>query len=120
MADAIVDVSEDKGPGISKITWDWTSATDGSGSGATSEAYTGEIRRVVVDPDDSTPPTAAYDITITDDDGYAVLDTTVAPVLYESLDIPHSAVVLESKLTMTLTSAGEEKSGTVIVYVAGM
>lgn len=118
MADAIVAVAEDIGPGINKIKWTWTSATGGTASGTTSLAYTGKVYRVVTDPDGTAAPSDNYDITITDDDGVDVLDGNGANRDTATTEaIAPAAVLVGSKLTLSVTNAGDEKAGVVYVYI---
>ena len=118
MADAIVSVYEDFAPGVKKIKWSWTSATGGTASGATTNTYTGKVRRVVTDPDGTAAPTDDYDITITDDDGIDVLDGNGANRDTATNEvIAPSGIIVGSKLTLNVANAGAEKAGVVYVYV---
>lgn len=117
MADAIVTVSEDRGLGVTKITWAWTSATGGAASGTTTGTYTGKVRRVITDPG-ATAPTDDYDITITDSDGYDVLDGNGANRDTATTEVlAPSGIIAGSTLTLNIANAGDEKVGTVVLYV---
>lgn len=117
MADAIVTVSEDRAPGVTKIKWTWTSATDGTASGTTSMTYTGKIRRVVTDPG-GTAPTDDYDITITDADGYDVLDSNgINRDTAATEVVAVTGILVGSTLTLNVSNAGAEKVGVTIAYV---
>lgn len=117
MADAIVTVTEDRAPGITKITWNWTSATDGTASASTSHTYTGKVRRIVTDPG-ATAPTDDYDITLTDGDGYDLLDGNGVNLDTSVTEVRAvTGVVFGSTLTLNVANAGAEKVGKLIVYV---
>jgi len=117
MADAIVTVFEDRAPGITKIVWNWTSATDGTASGTTSATYTGKVRRIVTDPG-ATAPTDDYDITLTDSDGYDLLDGSGVNLDTSVTEIRAiTGIVFGSTLTINVANAGAEKVGKLVAYV---
>lgn len=112
---------------VKKIKWAWTTdgvngaivdATDAGQVNKTTYKYTGEIYRLITDPTDS--PTDNYDVTILDDDGYDVLMgaganrdvTNTEQVLWSSLGI-----CLNSQLRLNIGTAGNTKSGVVILYI---
>ena len=112
---------------VRKIKWAWTTdsvngaivdATAAGQANKTTYKYTGEIYRLITDPTDG--PTDNYDVTILDDDGYDVLmgagldrdTTTTEQVLWSSLGI-----CLNSQLRLNIGTAGNSKSGVVILYI---
>ena len=112
---------------VRKIKWAWTTdsvggaivdATAAGQANKTTYKYTGEIYRLITDPTDG--PTDNYDVTILDDDGYDVLmgaglnrdTTTTEQVLWSSLGI-----CLDSQLRLNIGTAGNSKSGVVILYI---
>lgn len=112
---------------VRKVKWAWTTdgvngaivdATAAGQANKTTYKYTGEIYRLITDPTDG--PTADYDVTILDDDGYDVLmgaganrhTTTTEQVLWSSLGI-----CLDSQLRLNIGTAGNTKSGVVILYI---
>jgi hypothetical protein len=106
---------------VKRVKFAWTAHTDGVVTGvATTGYYTGKIERLVTDPDGVTAPTALYDITIVDDDGYDVLAgagadrsaTVTEQVLASSL-----GVVVASKLTFAASAAGSGGKGVAWVYL---
>lgn len=108
-------------PFIKKIIWDWACTDAGVVSSQTTGTYTGEITRLVTNPDaDADAPTDDYDVTILDEDGYDVLigagvdrDTlNTEQVLGTSL-----GVCFSSKLTLTIANAGNAKKGVVHLYI---
>jgi hypothetical protein len=118
-----VTVTETNHSGLSvkRIKFAWTAHTDGVVTGvATTGAYTGKVERFITDPDGVTAPTAAYDITIVDDDGYDVLAgagadrsaTATEQVLAASL-----GVVCSSKLTFAASAAGSGGKGVAWLYI---
>ena len=111
--------------GFQKVKFTWVSATDGTASGATTAKYTGAILRAVFDPDaGGTQPTDQYDITITDANGYDVLngngaDLSNAANVYVS-PIDGLGAVYGSLLTLNVSNAGEAKGGVVELYIVGL
>lgn len=116
---------------VRRYTVDWTSASDGTYSEAinSGETIAGEIVRVVFNPG-STAPTANYDITITDAQGFDVLagqganlsatDTTnVAPgvPVKDGTTTSVGPMIVCDVLTLSITNAGASKNGTVVLYV---
>lgn len=111
-----------------KITLDWTSHTDGSVSGIkTSIPLDGEIYRVVIQPDSGgTQPSAAYDMTILDDDSQDVLlglganlandaNQDIVPVATDGTHY-YGRVAVHGLLELTIANAGSGKGGKVIIY----
>lgn len=106
-------------PGYKKIKWSWKCTDAGVVTGSTTtNKYTGELIRFITDPVDG--PTADYDVQILDSDSFDVLigagadrhTTTTQQVIASSL-----GCILDSKLTLEITSAGNAKSGIVYLYI---
>lgn len=118
------------GQGIRKIIASWTS--DGSGAAAgTTKKICGELIKGVTNPTDS--PTDDYDLVITDSDSVNVLgncfddlqdrDTTNTEEVYFSLSNKAGTAVAMaafpvvcSPLTLTISNAGDTKSGVATIY----
>ena len=108
---------------VKLIKWDWLATDGGVVSSATSNKYTGIITKVVIVPDGGgTAPTAAYDITILDENSIDLLEgngadcsATATEYLDQSDGLGN---VSESTLTLTIASAGNAKGGIVYVYIA--
>jgi len=112
---------------IKKIKWAWTTdsangaivdATATGQANKTTYKYSGEIVRLITKPTDG--PTDNYDVTILDDDGYDVLmgggldrDTTNT----EQVNASSLGVCLASQLRLNIATAGNTKSGVVILYI---
>lgn len=115
-------VTEEKNT-IRKIKFAWTSAADGTATETTTNAYTGEIIRLVTIPGTAgVQPTDQYDITITDEDGVDVLAAAGANrsnANIEQVAASSLGVVANDKLTINVSNAGNAKSGTAIIYVKG-
>ena len=107
-------------------TWSWTSDTGGNViSDDVRLSGPGEIVRVQIDPG-ITSPTASYDMVITDTDSFDVLTglganlsatvtlNTVPSITAASFEWP---VYTYGRLTLTITNAGNAKSGVVKFYV---
>lgn len=121
MADAIISVSESGFGQVQKIKWTWTSATGGAASLVTSRGYYGKVLALVTDPG-ATAPTDNYDITITDAEGYDVMqgaganrDTANTETAVPTTDSPAFG-----PLTINITNAGDEKVGVAVLYVLGI
>lgn len=104
---------------VKKIKFAWTSAADGTASGATPNVYDGQALMLVTDPDGTDAPTDNYDITITDSDGVDVLagvgadrDTAVTEYVVANL-----GAVAKSKLTINVANAGAAKKGIAYLYI---
>lgn len=111
--------AEDSGPnGVNRIVFTWQSDASGDVSGSTSGTYTGEVRRVVTNPDDSAAPSDNYDITLTSADGSDLLNGNGANRdTADTESISPSSIVFGSAMTLTVANAGDTKAGTVTVYV---
>jgi hypothetical protein len=118
----VVTISEYRAhPFIKKIKWDWACTDLGVVSSQTTGTYTGELIRLITDPDAAgDAPTDNYNITILDEDGFDVLigggllrDTAnTEQVLASSLGCCYN-----SKLTLTIADAGDANKGIVILYI---
>lgn len=105
---------------LNKIKFVWITAADGTATGTTTNSYTGEIIRLVTVPNGVTAPTDNYDIIINDEDTTDVLmgagadrDTAnTEQVLATSL-----GCVANDKLSLSISNAGDSKSGTVYLYI---
>lgn len=122
MTAQVVTLTETHHTSVKRIMWDWLSTDAGVVTSQTTFGYDGLLERVVFDPDPApTQPTAAYDVTITDDDGNDVLADLGA-------DLSNSATVVKthadgltavagSKLTLNVANAGNATGGVIIVYL---
>ena len=112
------------GSGVDKISWDWASTDGGAVVGsASTDYYTGIIACIEMIPDAATTtPTAAYTLTLKDDNGVDLLHglgvgsatatATVAKVFGDGLGI-----AVNTKLTMAVAAAGDAKGGILNVYI---
>jgi hypothetical protein len=99
---------------IKKITWAWTAHTDGkvavtTANAATSNAYNGEIVRLVTIPDSVSAPSDNYDVYVYDEDDADVLmaagkDRDTANT--EQVLAANLGVVANDKLTLYVEGAG--------------
>jgi len=126
MTAQVVTISEPVrlGSGVDKISWEWASTDAGAVVGsATTDYYTGVIARMEMIPDAAgTTPTAAYTLTLKDDNGVDLLSglgvgsatatATVSKVFGDGLGI-----VVNSKLTMAVAAAGDAKGGILNIYI---
>lgn len=123
-------VNRQNGTDIVTHTFEWLS--DGSGNAvlASGIPVSGEIKRVVFVPSLTLPPTALYDVTLTDENGIDVLgaqganlpasgNTNVCPgvPMKDGTTTTTRPFVVDDVLTLNVSNAGSAKSGKVIVYV---
>jgi len=105
---------------LAKISFAFVSAADGTASGTTPERYTGEVWRVVFAPGTGgSQPTNNFDVVVNDEDGYDILagqGTNISNTAPSTVVSSLGAVVNDT-LTLSVTNAGNTKSGTVIVYI---
>lgn len=111
---------------VKKIKWVWVSAADGTVGEAlvnttTTNAYSGEVRRLVTVPaTGGDQPDDNYGVIIQDEDGVDVLvaagllrdEATTEQVLASSL-----GVVANDKLSLHVAAAGSGLGGTVYLYI---
>ena len=107
---------------LQKVEFDWTSSAGGAADATTTGYYSGEVVRVVQIPDGGgTVPSAAYDVVVNDDDGTDVLHGEGANLSESAVTLKTTAdglgAVVESKLTLAVTNAGNAKGGKTILYL---
>ena len=115
-----VTVEESYFEGICKIKWSWTSTAGGAADLVTTKAYYGEVLALVTDPG-ATAPTDDYDITITDPDGYDVMQAAGAnrDTANTETAVPTAKSVAFGLLTLNVANAGNAKVGTATLYILG-
>ena len=118
MATGTVTITEKTYSSVKKINFVWTCTTGGAASDTTTKYYDGEILRVVFGDSGST----GYALVLDDSDGYDTLEAAGATLTSGSSQIgvgdgycPYSAV--SSKLTLTISGAGNATTGETIVYI---
>lgn len=117
-----VTATETKHASVKKVVFAWVSAADGSASGSTTYAYSGEIIGLTTIPGAAgLAPTDDYDVTLTDVGGHDVLlgaganrDTANT----EHVVRANLACVADSKLTLNIANAGDSNAGQVVVYIS--
>lgn len=114
-----VTVSESVHTPVKKIKWEWTSTAGGAADKATTLAYYGEVLAMVTIPDGDAAPTDDYDITITDVEGYDVMQGAGADrdTANTETAVPTARSVAHGVLTLNVSNAGDSKSGTVVLYI---
>lgn len=115
-----VTVEESSFEGVCRIKWTWTSAAGGNADLVTSKSYYGEVIALLTNPG-ATAPTDDYDITITDADGYDVMQGAGAnrDTLNTEQTVPTAKSVAFGALTLNVTNAGAAKEGVAILYILG-
>lgn len=111
---------------IKKITWVWTSHTDGKVAVATTNApsdaaYTGEIIRLVTVPAAAgSAPSDNYDVMVYDDNSVDALmggGANRSTSATQQVAASSLGIVAGSKLTLYVENAGDTKQGTVHLYI---
>jgi hypothetical protein len=115
-----VTVQESRLGNICKIKWTWTSTAGGAADLITTKSYHGRVIALVTDPD-ATAPDDNYDITITDVEGYDVMQGAGAnrDTANTETAVPTATSVAFGKLTLNVTAAGAAKAGVAILYIEG-
>ena len=113
-------VTYDLTGGLQKVKWTWTCSCLGAYSEATTNRFNGQAFRLITIPH-ATAPTTLYDITIKDADGVDVLNglgaDRSATVTEQKSMSDGLGVIKSSLLTLAVANAGDEKLGTVILYI---
>ena len=122
---ASVTLTEERLGHVKKITWAWTSHTDGKVATATANAattytYTGELIRLVTVPDGTDAPTDNYDIMVYDADSVDALmagGQNRATATTQQVAAANLGIVANDKLTLYVENAGNTKKGTIHLYI---
>ncbi len=107
---------------VKKIVWTWTSgdgAEGGTVTSTTTASFDGKVIGLTTDPG-ATAPTDNYDVVINDAAGHDVL--LGAGANRDTANTEHVAeaslgAVAASRLTLSITNAGDAKEGVVILYI---
>jgi hypothetical protein len=116
--------------GMKSVTWAWTSDASGNVNGTDTVAISGEAVRFVTKPDGTLAPTDLYDVVVNDAQGIdlaagslanrATATTQVAfPVSEVTVNARNYAVTqaaFDGPLSLSITNAGNAKSGTLVLY----
>jgi hypothetical protein len=106
----------------------WTSSADTNGGAdlftcVTDIDITGWIHEIETDPDGTTAPTAAYDITLINANGRDVAggalanrSATATEIVKPLVNSIQQKVISHGPLTITITAAGDEKKGELLIY----
>lgn len=122
MTEVVTITEEATRKGISKISFAFTAAADGTATGETEGKYTGLISYVISDPDGSTAPTADWDFDIQDEDNYDLLNDAGedrSATLTEFLQYASDGLgtAFDTKLTLEVSGAGSGGKGVVTVFI---
>lgn len=122
MAGTVTLTEKDFGPGVKKIKWAWTSTAGGVADKITVDGYYGIVLALVTIPAAAgDAPDDNYDITITDEEGYDVLQGAGADRDTANIETaePAKTSVAHGKLTLNVAAAGSANQGTAILYILG-
>lgn len=104
-----------------KVKWTWTSGAGGTVTKETTEAYSGVIERLVTVPGTAgDQPDDNYNVVINDQDDTDVLmgaGATRDELVTEQVLASSLGCMASDKLTLSIDSAGNAKSGTVYLYI---
>lgn len=114
-----VSVSESTHTPVKKIKWTWTATAGGAADLITTLAYYGQVLALVTIPDTETAPTDNYDITVTDTEGYDVMQGAGAnrDTVNTETAVPTATSVAHGTLTINITNAGNAGKGVAILYI---
>ena len=121
MATGTVTTVEITHTSIKQVQWDWLSTAGGAAGDTTTSYYNGRVISAVFEPDGGgTQPTDLYDVVVNDADGYDVLagqgaNLSNAATVYKVE--ANLGAAGESKLTLSVTNAGNAKGGKVTLYI---
>lgn len=114
---------------IQKIFFDWVSDAAGVCTG-NSKKLSGRIARVTFVPSGTATPTNNYKLKLLDEDSFDVLmgygeaglsdtnTTAVIPRIGDAVGgVPSYPVVIDGKLTVNVSNAGNAKAGRVTLYL---
>jgi len=105
---------------VKKIKFEWTSAADGTATGTTTKAFSGQVLRLVTVPgSDAAQPADQYDVTITDHDNIDVLNGQGANRSNVNTEqvVASLGCVASDMLTLNVSGAGDSKQGTACLYL---
>ncbi len=108
---------------IHKIKWTWTSTAGGAADLITAGTYAGRVVALVTIPAAAgSAPTDNYDITITDAEGFDVMQAAGAnrDTANTEQAVPTAESVAFGPLTLNIANAGSAKGGVAILYIQGV
>jgi outer membrane usher protein FimD/PapC len=115
-----VTVAESVHAPVKKIKWSWQGTAGGAADLITQQAYYGEVLALVTIPGaGGAAPSDDYDITVTDEEGYDVMQGAGnnRDTANTETAVPTAKSVAHGKLTLNVTNSGASKSGTAILYI---
>ena len=115
-----VTVTEKSLGNVHKISWAWTSDASGNADKVTVGNYAGEVLALFTNPG-ATAPSDDYDITITDAEGYDVMQAAGAnrDTANNEYVVPAAKSVAFGVLTLNVSNAGNAKQGLAVLYILG-
>jgi hypothetical protein len=107
---------------VATLTWT-TSAGGVFTSTATSKSINGFVVSVETDPDGTAVPTAAYDITLLDSGSADIMggalanrSATATEITMPLLNGNYTGIAVQGALTLTVSAAGNSKTGVVKIF----
>lgn len=120
----IVTTAEDSSSFVKKVVFTWTTKSGGVNSGiaqgTTTESYSGQIVRLVTVPDTTDVPSSNYKVAIKDEDGIDILlgqGSGKSATATEQVIAPNMGYIANDQMTLTVSSGGDSKKGTVYLYI---
>ena len=120
MADAVVTTTEETFGTVKKIKFVIVSATDGTATATTTNAFSGEVLRFIVVPAAAAAqPDDQFDIAINDADGYDILAGQGANLSNAATTtvVASMGCVANDKLSLSASGIGDQNGATVYVYI---
>jgi len=116
-----VTITERKHTPVKLVKFAWTSNTGGAATTSTANIYDGSVLGLATVPDGVAAPTDNYDVAINDDNGLDVLagagvnrDTANTEYITNQDNLN---CVSGSKLNLSVSNAGSEKSGETYIWI---
>lgn len=120
MADAVVTKTEEIYGTVKKIKFEIVSATDGTATATSENAFSGEVLRAVFIPGTvALQPTDQFDVAVNDSDGYDILAGQGANLsnVNTTTVVASMGCVANDKLSLAASGMGDQNTATVIVYI---
>lgn len=117
---AIVTTAEETFGIVKKVKFAITSSDGGVATATTTQAYSGEVLRLVIVPGtDALAPTDLFDIEILDDDGYDILagqGTNLSNAATTTV-VGSMGCIANDQLHLSAAAMGDANGATVIIYL---
>jgi hypothetical protein len=120
MADAVVTTTEEIYGTVKKVKFAIVSATDGTATATTANAFSGEVLRLVIVPGAAgDAPTDQFDVAVNDADGYDILAGQGANLSNAATTtvVASMGCVANDRLSLSASGMGDQNTATAYVYI---